>query len=66
MPMTRLYLVLCTIISFVSGIFLTTYYNNLLLIVGTLLIVALIHGIAWANFKIHYKPLHNVIFQVLA
>jgi hypothetical protein len=66
MPVTRMYLILWTIITFASGIFLTTYYLNILLGLASVGIIALIHGIAWANFKIHLKPLHDVIFEVLA
>jgi hypothetical protein len=66
MPITRMYLVLWTIIALISGAFLATYYRNLLLALASVAIIALIHGIAWANFKIHVKPLHDVIFKVLA
>jgi hypothetical protein len=61
-----MYLVLWTIITFVSGIFLATYYLNIVLGLASVAIIALIHGIAWANFKIHLRPLHDVIFEVLA
>lgn len=66
MPITRMYLILWTIIAFVSGIFLAIYYHNFLLSLASIGIIAIIHGIAWGNFKIHYRPLHDVIFRVLA
>lgn len=66
MPITRMYLVLWTIIAFVSGVFLAAYYRNILLGVAAIAVIALIHVIAWANFKIHVKPLHDVIFKILA
>jgi hypothetical protein len=66
LPVTRMYLILWTIIAFVSGIFLAFYFADILLGLGALGIIALIHGIAWANFKIHFIPLHKVIFEVLA
>ena len=66
MPATRMYLILWTIITFVSGIFLSIYYLNILLGLASVGIIALIHVIAWANFKIHLRPLHDVIFEVLA
>jgi hypothetical protein len=66
MPATRMYLILWTIITFVSGIFLTIYYVNMLLGLASVAIIALIHWIAWANFRIHWRPLHDVIFEVLA
>jgi hypothetical protein len=66
MPVTRMYLILWTIITFVSGIFLSIYYLNILLGLASVGIIALIHVIAWANFKIHLRPLNDVIFEVLA
>src|SRR5688572_13595010 len=66
MPITRMYLSLWTVIAFISGIFLAIYYTNILLGLASLGIIALIHGIAWANFKIHLKPLHDIIFKVLS
>ena len=66
LPATRMYLILWTIIAFVSGVFLAFYYSDILLGLAAMGIIALIHGIAWANFKIHLIPLHKVIFEVLA
>jgi len=66
MPMTRMYLVLWTIIASISGIFLAIYYANFMLGLASICTIALIHGIAWGNFNIHLKPLHDVIFKVLA
>lgn len=64
MPFTRLYLVLWTFIAFISGIFLATYYDNILVCLVSLLFIALMHTIAWANFRIHMRPLHDIIFNV--
>ena len=66
MPMTRMYLVLWSAIALLSGIFMAVYYKNFLIAIGAAGIVTLIHAIAWANFKIHYKPLHEIIFKALA
>ena len=66
MPMTRMYLVLWTIIALISGIVLAIYYANFILGLAALGIIALIHAIAWGNFNIHWKPLHDVIFKVLS
>jgi hypothetical protein len=66
MPMTRMYLILWTIIAFLSGVFLSLYYGNFLLLLAAVAIIGLIHSIAWANFKIHHKPLHDVIFKILS
>ncbi|HZB13743.1 MAG TPA: hypothetical protein VE467_11965 [Chryseolinea sp.] len=66
MPMTRMYLVLWTILAFISGIFLAIYYGNFMVGLASIGTIALIHGIAWGNFNIHWKPLHDVIFKVLA
>lgn len=65
MPATRLYLILWTIIAFISGIFLAIYYNNVLLTAAALGLILLVYLIAWANFRLHQKPLHDVIFEVL-
>ena len=66
MPITRMYLVLWTIIALGSGLFLAIFYARFLISLASLGTVMLIHGIAWANFKIHHKPLRDVIFKVLA
>ena len=66
MPITRMYLVLWTIIAFVSGIFLALYNDNFLLSLASIGIIAITHIIAWGNFKLHYRPLHDILFRVLA
>ena len=66
MPATRMYLILWTIITLASGIFLGFYYLNMLPGLASIGIIALIHAIAWANFRIHWRPLHDIIFEVLA
>jgi len=66
MPATRMYLILWTIITLASGIFLAIYYLNILPGLASVGIIALIHAIAWANFRIHWRPLHDIIFKVLA
>ena len=65
MPMTRMYLILWSIIVVISGVLLSFYYRNLLVGLASAGIIALINAIAWANFKIHRKPLHEVIFKLL-
>lgn len=66
MPITRMYLLLWTGIALISGIFLSIHYKNIMVGLISLGIIALIHGIAWANFRIHQRPLHDIIFKVLA
>lgn len=65
MPFTRLYLLLWTVIALVSGGFMAIYSTNILIGLGTLAIIAVIHAVAWANFRIHMRPLHDIIFKVL-
>ena len=65
MPMTRMYLVLWSSIVFLSGIFLSFYYHTILSVMAAVGIIMFMHAIAWANFKIHRKPLHEVIFRIL-
>lgn len=65
MPFTRLYLLLWSVIALVSGGFLAIYSSNILVGFGTLAIIGVIHAVAWANFRIHMKPLHDIIFKIL-
>lgn len=65
MPMTRMYLVLWISIVFISGILLSVYYDNIFIGLAAAGIIAFMNLIAWANFKIHRKPLHEVIFRLL-
>lgn len=65
MPFTRLYLLLWTAIALVSGGFLAVYSGNILIGLATLAIIGIIHAVAWANFRIHLRPLHDIIFKVL-
>lgn len=66
MPVTRMYLVLWTAIVLISGLFLLIRYQAFGLCLGALAIVILLHGVAWANFRLHQKPLHDIIFKILA
>ena len=65
MPFTRLYLLLWSVIAMISGGFLAVYSSNLWFAVGSVAIIGLIHAVAWANFRLHMKPLHDIIFKVL-
>lgn len=66
MPVTRMYLILWTSIVLLSSLILLFHYRNITWGLGALGIIMLIHGIAWANFKLHKKPLHDLIFKVLS
>ena len=66
MAITRMYLLLWTVIAFISGMFLTVYYQQVLLGLGCVGIIVLIYAIAWANFRIHRRPLREIIHKVLA
>ena len=66
MPITRMYLILWTFIAILSGISLTIYYDTIFVSLATIGIIALIYGIAWGNFRIHQKPLHDIIFEILS
>lgn len=65
MPFTRLYLLLWSIIALVSGGFLAIYTSNIVIGLITLALIAAIHAVAWANFRIHMRPLHDIIFKVM-
>jgi hypothetical protein len=65
MAITRMYLLLWTVIAFISGTFLALYYQQVLLGLGCVAIIILIHAIAWANFRIHHRPLRDIIYKVL-
>jgi hypothetical protein len=66
MPVTRMYLVVWTFIVLGSGVFLLIQYNAIGISLGALCIVVFLHSVEWANFKLHQKPLHDVIFKVLS
>jgi hypothetical protein len=66
MPVTRMYLILWTCIVLLSVLILLFYYRDINWGLGALGIIVLIHGIAWANFKLHKKPLHDLVFKVLS
>jgi hypothetical protein len=65
MPFTRLYLMLWSIVALASGVCLTIYYHNIFVGLASLAIIALMHGVAWGNFKMHMRPLHDIIFKAL-
>jgi hypothetical protein len=66
MPVTRMYLTLWTAIVLLSAAILLFHYRDLTLGLGALAMLLLIHVIAWANFKLHKRPLHDLIFKVLS
>lgn len=65
MPMTRIYLILWSAIALLSGVILGFYYKDVYLVLTAVGILIVIHLIAWANFRLHHKPLHDIIFNVL-
>jgi hypothetical protein len=65
MPSTRFYLLSCSLIIILCGAFAAFLYKNILLCLAATGAVGIIHAIAWANFKLHRKPLHNQLLEVL-
>jgi len=65
MPSTRFYLLFCGLIILLSGALAAFYYKNVLFGLGAIASVAIINLIAWANFKLHRKPLHDLLLEVL-
>lgn len=65
MPSTRFYLLFCSLIILLVGAVTAFYSKNIWLCLVAILSVILIHLIAWANFKLHRKPLHNMLLEVL-
>ena len=65
MPMTRMYLILWSVILLISGVLMSFYYRNFFVGLASGGIIVLMNAIAWANFKIHRKPLHEAIFRLL-
>ena len=65
MPSTRFYLLFCSLVILLVGALTAFYSKDILLCVLALASVVLIHLIAWANFKLHRKPLHNMLLEVL-
>ena len=65
MPSTRFYLLFCSLIILLMGALTAFYSKNIWLCFLAIMSVLLIHLIAWANFKLHRKPLHDMLLQVL-
>lgn len=65
MPSTRIFLMLWTCITLVSGVILSVHHNSILSGLASILVITVIHGIAWGNFLIHRKTLHDIILRVL-
>jgi hypothetical protein len=65
MPSTRFYLQFCSLVILISGAVAAFYYKDVLLSLAAIASVAIINLIAWANFKLHRKPLHNLLLEVL-
>ena len=65
MPSTRFYLLFGSLVILLLGALTAFYSKNIFLCFASIASVALIHLIAWANFKLHRKPLHNVLLEVL-
>lgn len=65
MPSTRFYLMFCSLIIILCGGFAAFLYKNILPCLLAAAAVGIIHMIAWANFKLHRKPLHNQLLEVL-
>lgn len=65
LPPTRFYLVFWSVVILLSGTILAVYYSNFLLWLASVAILGFINGTAWANFKLHWKPLHNTLVRAL-
>jgi hypothetical protein len=65
MPSTRFYLLFWSVVILLSGLAAAFFYRNILFCLVAIASIALINGIAWANFKLHRKPLHNLLLEVL-
>ena len=65
MPSTRFYLLFCSLIIMLCGALAAFVYKDVFLCLVATGAVVLIHVIAWANFKLHRKPLHNQLLEVL-
>jgi hypothetical protein len=65
MPSTRFYLLFFSLITLLCGAFAAFAYKNVLLCFAAAGVIGVIHVIAWANFKLHRKPLHNQLLEVL-
>lgn len=65
MPSTRSYLNFWNIISVVSGVCTAIFVRDFLLSLSFLGIIFLINGTAWANFRLHQKPLDDALLMAL-
>jgi len=64
-PSTRFYLIFCSLIILISGAIVGFFYKNILLWLASLAILTFVHGVAWGNFKLHRRPLHNTLIKAL-
>jgi hypothetical protein len=64
-PSTRFYLLFCSLIILLIGALTSFYSKNIWLSFVAIGSVVIIHLIAWANFRLHRKPLHNMLLEVL-
>ncbi len=65
LPSTRFYLTFWTLIIVLSGAAAAFHYGDLRVGLASLGILVLIHGIAWANFNLHFKALHDTLLKAL-
>lgn len=64
-PATRVLLTFWTFILPVAGAFISFRYENYWILAGALALIAVVHGVAWANFKLHVKTTQKVLHRIL-
>jgi hypothetical protein len=64
-PATRFLIMFWTIILPLTGIVISFQYKNYDYLAGFLLFLAILHGIAWANFKLHVKTTRQIIQRLM-
>jgi hypothetical protein len=63
--MTRVMLVLWTVIIAIGGLVSSLRQHNAWYALGAVILIAFIHAVAWSNFKLQLKPTREGILQLL-
>ena len=64
-PATRLLLGFWSFILPLAFGFIAYHYSNINLLLGGLAFLALVHAVAWANFRLHVKTSQGILRPIL-
>lgn len=64
-PVTRIFLIFWSLFIIFAGVMTGYQYQSVLYFIGSFILLALVHWITWANFKIQLKFTHQALLEVL-